>query len=154
MRMVAEMQSYLRRRHFDFLVTLSTNFSAFSSLQMRSHLKKWDAFCNRALNQRRWHDRPDERLLWLAFPEKDDVNPHWHLLLQMDPWIQNASSARQDRARRFQETAEGIWLKLVPSGSFDCTEIFDKGVVDYVTKALHQPEHIENFICSREFLHN
>lgn len=144
----------LRKRLFEYkfthFITLATNHMLLSDARMRSLLKEWDARVNRKLNGPRWTKRPDERLVWFAFPEKIDVNPHWHLIAQVDPWIE--STGRQERTINLAILAEKIWLELLPRGSFDCIEIKDDRVIEYVTKNSNLEECLEKFVVYREFM--
>lgn len=137
---------------FDYFVTLSSNFGDLRYEQMRDRLRQWDAMCNRHLNQKNWAHRPDERLLWFAFFEKLGVNPHWHLLVQIDACVDNPHRAK--RNSRFPLMAAKSWRKLMPSGSFDCQAIESSGALCYSAKALGNGDHLEMFVCSREFVVN
>lgn len=151
-RLREEFEKRLNEFKFDYFVTLSSNFGDLRYEQMRGQLKLWDAKCNRYLNQKNWARRPDERLLWFAFVEKLEVNPHWHLLIQIDDCVGN--SARAKRNFRFPMVAAESWRKLMPSGSFDCQPIVSSGALCYSAKDLGNSVNFELFVCSREFVVN
>lgn len=148
----AEMRAKLREYSFTHFITLATNHQQLSYGRMRSLLKQWDARVNRALIGPKWTKRPDERIIWFAFPEKLDVNPHWHLLLEVDPLAETLS--RRWRTDNLSRIARNEWLRLVPSGSFDCQAVASADVIDYVLKCMTAGSYIEQFVVSREFVNN
>ncbi|AZQ66603.1 hypothetical protein EF888_05275 [Silicimonas algicola] len=75
----------LMKHAFTHYVTLTTNRADLSVAYVRRRLREWDARINREFVGSRWKERPDERMLWFAFLEDADVNPHWHLLIEVDP---------------------------------------------------------------------
>jgi len=145
-----ELREKLRSYNFTHFITLASNHQDISQERMRSLLKEWDARVNRTLNGPKWQDRPDERLVWFAFPEKMDVNPHWHLLVEVDP--EPATETRALRLRQLKMIAKKHWLRLLPRGSFDCQAIDSKRVVDYVTKVTAKEENLAGFVVYREFM--
>lgn len=149
-RLRRELREKLRSYNFTHFITLASNHQDISQEHMRSLLKEWDARVNRTLNGPKWQDRPDERLVWFAFPEKMDVNPHWHLLVQVDP--EPASETRALRLRKLKSIAEKRWLRLLPRGSFDCQAVDSKRVIDYVTKVTAKEENLAGFVVYREFM--
>lgn len=149
-RMRKELRTKLRDYDFTHFVTLASNHQPLGYQRMRDLLKLWDARVNRELNGPRWQQRPDERLVWFAFPEKMEVNPHWHLMVEVDPEIETPS--RAERTGRLPLIGEKHWLRLVRQGSFDCQPVDSSGVIDYVTKLSAQETHFENFIVFREFM--
>lgn len=84
-RMAEELADRLKDLEFHYFVTLATNHRPMPEQAMRSVLKDWDAHVNRWLVGPEWHRKPDERMIWFAFPEKPEINPHWHLVVQLDP---------------------------------------------------------------------
>lgn len=144
-----EVRDFIASRRWDWFVTLASNHADISYAGMREHLKRWDARTNRALNQKNWARRPDERIYWIAFVEKIETNIHWHLLVQVDPAI--GATARQERTERFSEYAEAAWMKLMPRGSFDCRAIDSEGVFDYIAKELRLQDRWQKAVLSREF---
>jgi hypothetical protein len=117
---------------------------------MRELLKAWDAKVNREINGPKWAKRPDERLLWFAFPEKLEVNSHWHLIAQVDWPIEE--KARAERAMRLPQIGEKHWLRLVERGSYDCQDVESPRVIDYVTKMTNREDLLARFIVCREFM--
>ncbi|MEC8628925.1 MAG: hypothetical protein VXY73_02445 [Pseudomonadota bacterium] len=150
MRLRNELRQMLKRYEFDYFVTLASNHQQWSYAHLRSLLKQWDAQVNRQINGPKWVKRPDERLVWFAFLEKPDVNPHWHLMVSVDRFIE--TPARQDRTDRFPEIAEKHWMDLAPKGSFDCKTVVSSAINDYVTKQLHDEACFDNFTIFSQFL--
>ncbi|WP_170343026.1 hypothetical protein [Ruegeria arenilitoris] len=150
------MRNELRRRlcefQFDYFVTLASNHKPLGYPRMRELLKQWDARVNREINGPRWSKRPDERLLWFAFPEKLDVNPHWHLIVQVDPHVE--TQTRADRTLQLPQIAEKHWMQLLPQGSFDCQGVEDYAIIEYITKVSEREDLFRRFMVSREFLKN
>jgi hypothetical protein len=148
--MQAELRQRLRDYRFSHFITMASNFQSLSYQRMREVLKAWDAQVNREINGPKWAKRPDERLLWFAFPEKLDVNPHWHLIAQVDSPIEEP--ARAERTKRLPQIGEKHWLSLVKQGSFDCQDVETPNVIEYVTKMLHSEDLLARFIVFREFV--
>ena len=151
-RMRLELRAKLFDYDFTHFITLASNYQPLGYPRMRALLKEWDARVNRELNGRKWAKRPDERLVWFAFPEKMDVNPHWHLIVQVDTHIENA--ARAARTERLPETGHMHWMGLVRQGSFDCQSVVSSNVIDYITKMSAEETHFEKFVVFREFMNN
>lgn len=147
------MKQKLECYDFTHFITLASHGALIGHQRMRHLLKQWDARVNRALVGPRWRDRPDERLVWFAFPEKTQVNPHWHLLAEIDP-TDNASNAssKAARAANLPSMGEKAWLDLLPKGSFDCQAIVSRHVIDHVSKDIRDPRNFEQFIVCREFM--
>lgn len=149
-RMRQELRKKLRDYDFTYFITLASNHQPLGYSRMRSLLKEWDARVNREINGPKWAKRPDERLVWFAFPEKIDVNPHWHLIVEVDPYIESAT--REDRTQRLPEIAHMHWLSLVRQGSFDCQSVESSGVIGYITKMSAEKSDFEKFVVFREFM--
>lgn len=150
-------REWLNGMHFTHFITLSSNNEILSREDMGKHLKTWDSRVNRKLVGPRWHKRNDERMYWMAFPEKADVNPHWHLLLQLLPEQIDKDEERQLTSEwSFAGFIEKIWTQIVPSGTVDVQRL---GVgqnnkirtCNYVTKSLGYEPNLENFVMSREY---
>ncbi len=150
LRMREELREKLREYDFTHFITLASNHQPLGYPRMRRLLKEWDARINRDLIGPRWTKRPDERILWFAFPEKLEVNPHWHLVTQVDPLV--ASPGHVERVKRLPRIAARHWFNLVPQGSIDFQPIDSKGVLRYVTKISADTSHFEKFIIFREFM--
>jgi hypothetical protein len=151
-RMRRELRERLCGYHFDHFVTLATNGDA-GIERMRGFLRRWDAEMNRFLVGRRWTDRPDDRMLWFAFPEKVGVNSHWHLLVQLDPAAGAAvgPGRRRERALEFADRGQRAWSRACHTGTFNCQPIVDEGALKYATKVLDDAVNLEGFVLSREF---
>lgn len=141
----------LERYEFTHFITLATNSGNLRIQRMRQLLRQWDAEMNRAVVGPKWSKRPDERLLWFAFPEKLDLNPHWHLLMQADTKSAWSSTGTVRRAERIALQAAKSWRKLQPSGNADVREVYSDGVLEYITKQTPSELHFENFVLWREF---
>lgn len=152
-RLRAEWREKLRTYKFTHFITLASNHTPLGYPRMRSLLKEWDARVNHEINGSKWAKRPDERLVWFAFPEKIDVNPHWHLVAQVDHGEHYiVTQSRADRMKRLDEIGERHWLRLVSKGTFDCQSVDSDGVIGYVTKVTNREELFEKFIIYREFM--
>lgn len=112
-------------------------------------LKKWDARVNRRIVGPKWHKRTDERMVWFAFLEKSDVNPHWHLLVSLDH-DHLGDSNRRKRTDAFPKVADQVWQDLLARGSVDVQEVKDTGVNRYVTKSL-DPKLARHHVIYSEF---
>ncbi|WP_322867983.1 hypothetical protein U5922_018235 [Aquicoccus sp. G2-2] len=149
-RMRQELRIKLQDYNFSHFITLASNHQPLSYSTMRALLKEWDARVNREINGPKWARRPDERLVWFAFAEKLEVNPHWHLIVEVDPII--CAPSRADRTQRLPEIGRKHWLKLVRQGSFDCQSVDSSGVINYITKMSAEELHFEKFVVFREFM--
>ncbi len=145
-----ELRIWLERYTFTHFVTLSSNHQSFSYQWMKQQLREWDARVNHSLNGRRWQKRPDERLVWFAFPEKLTTNPHWHLLVAVDDYAETA--ARAARLADFHIYGRRHWMDLCYQGSFDAQRIESKGIIEYVTKVSADTAYLEKFVLSREVM--
>ncbi|PSL17800.1 hypothetical protein [Shimia abyssi] len=143
--------------HFTHFVTLSSNSQMMSQDNMKDKLRAWDARVNHALVGPKWHKRIDERMHWIAFPEKSGVNPHWHLLMQLLPeQLEVLADIETHEQCPFEESLTVAWKKLVPSGTVDVQRIAanrqdKKRVFDYVTKSLGHEPNFEDFVMFREY---
>lgn len=149
-RMRQELRTKLLDYDFTYFITLASNHQPLGYPRMRALLKEWDARVNREINGPKWAKRPDERLVWFAFPEKMDVNPHWHLIVEVDPL--NETTTRADRTARLPEIGHMHWLNLVRQGSFDCQGVDSSDVIRYVSKVNANQTHFEKFVVCREFM--
>lgn len=149
-RMRRELRNKLLGYDFTHFITLASNHQPLGYPRMRSLLKEWDARVNREINGPKWAQRPDERLVWFAFPEKIEVNPHWHLIVEVDPHIE--AVARAERTARLPEIGHMHWLSLVRQGSFDCQDVESARVIEYITKMSASETHFEKFVVFREFM--
>lgn len=149
-RMRQELRTKLLYYDFTHFITLASNHQPLGYPRMRELLKAWDARVNREINGRKWAKRPDERLVWFAFPEKMDVNPHWHMIVQVDPHIENEERAA--RTECLPEIGQRHWLSLMRQGSFDCQSVESPDVIRYITKMSADNTHFEKFVVFREFM--
>jgi len=148
-RMRKELIERLDMMAYSHFITLTSNHQEWSAQRLRHRLKIWDAMVNRSLNGPRWSSRPDERLIWIGFPEKLEVNAHVHLLAAVDPDASSGNRAIQ--ASRLPLLVDQAWKKIVSGGSTKC-DILERGRVNwYVTKELKFGDRWEDFILSQEF---
>ena len=56
--------------HFTHFVTLASNNQMASNSLMKDRLRAWDSRINRELLGPKWQKKIDERMHWIAFPEK------------------------------------------------------------------------------------
>ncbi|SNR78269.1 hypothetical protein [Puniceibacterium sediminis] len=150
-RAVKEMRERLRRHHFDYFITLTANDPTASYDKMKRALKNWDARVNRLIVGSNWQERPDERLLWFAFLEKADSNPHWHLLAEMDPDLIVRRQAFFDSIDISLEM-DRIWSHLVPGGTCDVQPFRDEGAIQYVTKDYHRAMDRDHFASHLDYI--
>ncbi|MCK8483758.1 hypothetical protein MUY21_06880 [Aliiroseovarius sp. S2029] len=150
-------REWLNRMWFTHFITLTSNNQMFTRHDMAARLRAWDARVNRNLVGPKWQKRVDERIYWIAFPEKADVNPHWHLLLQLLPEQIEEDEDRQGVCDwSFEDDVKHIWTRLVPSGTVDVQRIGSgmcrrDGAARYVTKSLGFEPNLESFVMSREY---
>lgn len=78
-RILTDLRKRLALHRFSHFVALATNDGNVSTPRIHGLLEARDARCNRFLVGKKWDKRPDERLLWFAFPEALNANPHWHV---------------------------------------------------------------------------
>lgn len=144
------MRRWLSEKHFTHFVTLAFNEPEVGKMRMRQSLKHWDACANRALLGKRWRKKVDERLNWIAIPEKQQANPHWHVLMQILP-DQFEEFEEREPYLGFEDVLSTLWRKIVPSGTVDVQLVESKGAHTYVTKQLNIPENFEDFVVFWEF---
>ncbi len=78
------------------------------------------------------------------------MNPHWHLIIEVDPFIE--TTTRAQRTERPPQIGEKHWMKQVRQGSFDCQSVKSNGVIEYITKMSTEETHFDKFVVFREFL--
>jgi len=148
-RMRLELVRRLQEIDYAFAITLGANHQDLSTRAMRNLLKSWDAQENRFLNGGSWVKRPDERIMWIAFPEKLEVNPHWHLMASPDP--AGFHDHRALRYKTFEKSVERTWLRLLPMGTVHCVPLRGSNWEYYATKELAKGDRMEHYVLSREF---
>jgi len=103
---------------------------------------------NHALLGRDWAERDADRLWAFYFLEKPEANPHWHGLVR---FFTTSEDERKRQEEIFDQEAEPIWKKLMPSGSVKVIEVYDQlGVAEYVAKATSYPLSYEYFVTPDE----
>lgn len=147
--MAKQLALRIKEFRFHYFVTLATNHRPMSEVAMRRVLRRWDAEMNRFLVGRRWTRRIDERLVWFAFLEKAKVNPHWHMLVELDPNPQTEGAAK--RQSRFVIESKLAWSRLVHTGDADVKPVASQGVIDYVHKELWSADSFDRFVLHKEF---
>ncbi len=140
------MNELLRDMEADYFVT--ANFNRDTSYEAaRKALKGWHARVDKVLLGGSWSRKARaERTQFVAFVEHLESNLHWHLLLRLGEGADE---------QRFEQVAEGCWLRLVKSGSLDVEKIDTSAdrarVANYVTKDLWRREARDGFVLSGEF---
>ena len=97
------------------------------------HLRRCHQFINRKLLGKHWLLKPDEQVHWWGFPEKQDVNLHYHLLVRLD----------KEQVNPFLRNISWSWKSQVKSGTVDFLPV-DKWT-DYITKEWNS---LDNWIIS------
>lgn len=148
------MRDWLTDKHFTHFVTLTSNNQVLSRELMKKRLRSWDARVNRAIVGPKWHKRYDERINWIAFPEKQNTNPHWHLLLQLlNEQIATFDVPGDNGQTPFEKVVASSWISQLPSGSTDVCRIHNKAAAyKYASKSLGYGPHFEDFVISLEYL--
>ena len=139
---------WLSDRRFTHFVTLMLNCPYAGRDHVKHRLRDWDARMNREIVGPKWLRRSDRRMQWIAFPEKLEANPHWHLCLEVLPEQETKLGARGGLAR----LVDRVWLDLVPSGTTDTKAWRDDGALRYATKQLDDPRNYEMFVHVQEFI--
>ena len=144
-----EFEDLIERFGPTHFVTLATNaYKPVARGRMRDLLKAWSARVNHALLGSRWQKKPDEQILFYAFLEKPDVNPHWHLLVQADVEMIDDLDEWQ---KRFARAADKAWSDLLPAGTVDVQKYYSREVIEYSLKsALRDVEYV-SYVVPREF---
>jgi hypothetical protein len=115
---------------------------------MRDRLREFDGRMNHSILGRHWAKRHSDRIWAFWFLEKPQLNPHWHGLVRFFP-VDNMTIAEQESI--FDQNAERIWKKLVPTGSVNVQPIgVQRGVIEYVGKMLGYPVSLESFVTPDE----
>jgi len=145
-RMREKLREWLTARAITHMITLTPNVPYASLGQIRRQLRRWDARMNHAVLGGRWQRRPERRLGWIAFPEKLDTNPHWHLCLELADaqrrWFARGSTSLDELVHRH-------WRIVAPGGTTTAQAIHDvKGAIRYCTKQLMNPTNLNNFEVS------
>jgi hypothetical protein len=150
--------TWLDQWEFTRFVTLATNDPTAADARlpgsnlkhsfMRERLRKWDAHMNHAILGREWADRHADRLWAFYFLENPNSNPHWHGLVR---FFTSDEEERERQEQIFDESAEPIWKKLMPSGTVKVLDIYgQRGVAEYVAKQTAYPLSYEYYVTPDE----
>ena len=132
------LSEFLPILQFNIGVTLTFNSDKIPTEDLcRSYLRKWDARINNAVFGRKWIKEQGRNIKWVAFMEKAQVNPHYHL----------AAYVEDEQTMKFLKAAPKYWRKLVQSGTCDVVFSVDRDWCDYIIKE----KPIESMILSTEF---
>lgn len=134
---------WTRGLEFSWFLTLNLNAPA-SFRSARNILKEFDARLDRELLGARFHKRQEGRTFFIAVPEHEHSNFHYHLLLEI---LANGAWSRTDLAKLMFEA----WRAAIPSGSIWLRGIHDGGAALYTAKDLLKYGHFNEFIISTEF---
>lgn len=146
----------LNRWSFDRYVTLTFNDLSLASSSsrrvtafMKDKLREWDGRINRKLIGRNWAKMPEFRTFCFFAPEKVGSNPHWHGLVR---FFDADEEEHLRQSERFDEWAQALWVKLVPSGTVDI-QMIDSQVptAKYVAKSLGYDVNYDHFVLPDEF---
>jgi len=113
---------------------------------------------NRQIVGSRWRKKQDIHCLWIAFPEGNKSDPHWHLLFGLSPDLPHHKVEQlQDRlfASNLTDALGGAartsWNKVVRSGTADVRLIGNReGLSRYVTKEQTDEALYNGFMTSLE----
>lgn len=116
-RLQTNLRSWAVEKEADYFITAAFNrqnsktVSTPSPSTARYHLKRWHARIDKKLLGKHWATADiDDRLFFVAFIEKLDSNPHWHMAVKL---------ADPSRAMVFEAKAAECWEKIIPSGELD-----------------------------------
>lgn len=146
-RLRAGVETMLHEMGAGYFVTL--NFNRETTYDgARTALKAWHARVDKQLLGGSWSRKPaEQRSKFMAFAEKLDTNPHWHLLLRLGDGTD---------AERFEQVAAECWRRLIVSGELDVKKLNtpsdQQRTAGYVTKDLWRTDAIEHFVLSEEFI--
>jgi uncharacterized protein (DUF1810 family) len=128
---------------FPLFLTLNINAPA-SFKSARRLLKNFAAKLDRRLLGPRYHKRTDTRTLFIAVPENEHSNFHYHVLMEV-----NATHAPS--MLELETLITAAWEGVILSGSVWLRGIHDDGAARYTAKDLMKYEHFNEFIISTEF---
>ena len=135
----------INEQEFNVAVTLNFDFKCLHTLSpanTKKTLRAWDAAINRKLLGKNWRKKEDQHIEYFAFVEKQEEDPHYHLLVKVP----------EHELKYFAEQAKITWQKLKTADKTD------KGVkisilynqadwLDYITKELTN----DSWLYSKEF---
>jgi hypothetical protein len=131
--------------NFSWFVTLNINAPA-NLLSGRRLLRHFGARLDRELLGPRFHKKDiGLRKLFIAVPEHENSNLHYHVLLEI-----NAPGVRT--AREVTRLIGRSWSDVIRSGTVWVREIYDEGAAQYTGKDLLRYEHFNEFVISTEFI--
>lgn len=130
---------------FSWFVTLNINAPA-TFQSGRRLLRHFGARLDRALLGPRFHKKDiGLRTLFIAVPEHEHSNLHYHVLLKFN--------AAGDRSRlELERLIARSWGSIIRSGTVWVDEIYDEGAARYTAKDLLKPEHFNEFVMSTELM--
>lgn len=135
------LQEWMARGDYNFAAT--ANFNRHTNLTAaKKSLKAWQCNVDKKILGRKWKAAPEnDRIFFLAFPEHQASNLHFHMLLRAPV-----------NPLKTQRMATKIWNLVVPSGGMWISALNDIGdlsrVATYATKDLWDGVGIEDFIVS------
>ena len=143
-----QMRKLVINQGADYFVTAAFNRNT-SIQNARKYLKYWHGNIDKKLLGRKgfMNSTMELRTHFFAFCEHPHSNIHWHMMLKL---------ADKKYASCFEENADQIWQKLVPSGDLDVKKITVQEdlirTANYCTKDLWQSLAISNWLTSAEFI--
>ena len=140
-RLRESLQEWLCEGDYNFAAT--ANFNCHTNLATaKKLLETWQRNVNRKVLGRKWKQAPeDDRLFFIAIPEHQASNLHFHMVLRAPV---NSLKAQRIAAKmwRFVVPSGGMWISALDNIS-DLSR-----VAAYATKDLWMGKGIEGFIVS------
>lgn len=136
-------EEWVRGLDFPWFLTLNINAPA-SYRSARRLLKRFAARLDRQLLGPRFSKRKATRTLFIAVPEHEKSNFHYHVLLCIKA---RGKWTMQDLEKLMMDA----WAAEIASGSVWLRGVHDRGAARYTAKDLLKYGHFDEFIISTEF---
>lgn len=155
----AEWRNWVAQWKWDRFVTITfneagngrpvTGLSDSGVMVLKDKLKEWDGRMQRKVVGSNWAAVHDHRMFCIYTLEKPHVNPHWHGLVH---FYKVNDDERRRQAETFDQWANAMWKKLVPSGDVDVKPVYDDtGAIGYIGKSLLDKLNFEHWVPQDEF---
>lgn len=129
-----------------------------------SFLRRWDAGMNGELVGKRWQKPKNKHLRcrWVAVPEGEELNRHWHLLFKLSPalspsrledvCVKHLIKPTDHNNDLLSFLVHRHWKAVVPSGTAMADLIRSPaGISRYITKQMYLEESQGGLVTSLEF---